>query len=50
MGTMKLTIHLRAREMAQHFRALAALVEDTGSVPSTHITAYNHLELQSQGM
>jgi hypothetical protein len=29
--------------MAQQFRALAALIEDMGLVPSIHVTAYNCL-------
>jgi hypothetical protein len=29
--------------MAQQFRALAALAEDKGSIPSTHIVANNHV-------
>lgn len=51
MGAMKITTtHPRATEMAQRFRAQAALVEDTDSVPSACITAYKHLELQFQGI
>lgn len=34
--------HSEAGEMAQHLRPLA-LAEYLGSVPSTHIMAYNHL-------
>ena len=30
-------------EMAGQVRALAILAEDLSSVPSTHMTAYNHL-------
>ena len=33
----------RTREMVQWLRALVALAEDPGSVPSTHMVAYNHL-------
>lgn len=29
--------------MVQHLRALTALVEDPGLIPSTHMAAYNHL-------
>jgi hypothetical protein len=32
-----------AREMAQHLGALAALSEDPGSVPSTHMVTQSHL-------
>lgn len=32
-----------AREMAQRLRTLAALAEDLGSVPSTHIVTHNCL-------
>jgi len=39
---------VRAREMAQLFRALAALPKDLGSIPSTHVAAYNLLWLQFQ--
>jgi hypothetical protein len=39
----------RAGEMAQQLRALDALTEDGGSVPSTSMAAHNHLLLQSQG-
>lgn len=31
--------------MIQELRAVAILVEDQGSVPSTHILAHNHLQL-----
>lgn len=31
--------------MIQELRAVAILVEDHGSVPSTHILAHNHLKL-----
>ena len=34
---------LGAEEMAQQVRALAALTEDPGSVPTTYMTAHNHL-------
>jgi hypothetical protein len=34
--------------MAQWLRALAALPEDLGSVPRTHVADHNHLELQLQ--
>jgi hypothetical protein len=30
-----------AGEMAQQLRALAALSDDLGSIPSTHVTAHN---------
>jgi hypothetical protein len=33
----------RTREMVQWLRALVALAEDPGSVPSVHMVAYNHL-------
>lgn len=33
--------------MAQQVGALAVLAEDPGSVPSIHMTARGHLELQS---
>jgi hypothetical protein len=33
--------------MAQCLRALAALPEDLGSIPSTHMAAHNCLQLQS---
>ena len=36
-------IKLRAGEMVQQFRALAALPEDPGSIPSTLIAAHNCL-------
>ena len=32
-----------AGEMAQRLRALVALPQDLGSIPSTHRAAYNHL-------
>jgi hypothetical protein len=31
------------REMTQQFRALAALADNPGSIPSSHRTAHNHL-------
>lgn len=33
----------RAGEMAQRLRALVALPEDQGSIPSTYVTAHNCL-------
>jgi hypothetical protein len=30
-------------EMARHLRTVAALVENLGLVPSTHMVAHNHL-------
>ena len=33
----------RAGEMAQQLRALAVLVEDQGSIPSTHMAVHNCL-------
>jgi hypothetical protein len=35
--------------MAQWLRILAVLLKDLGSVPSTHIAAYNHLCSYSRG-
>ena len=37
-----------AGEMAQWLRALAALLEDLGSIPSTHITAYTACDSTSR--
>jgi hypothetical protein len=34
--------------LAQWLRALAVLPEDPGLIPSTHMVAYNHLQLQFQ--
>jgi hypothetical protein len=34
---------VRAGEMAQQLRALAALPEDQSSIPSNHMVAHNHL-------
>lgn len=34
--------------MSQWLKILAALVEDPGSVPRTHLTVYNCLQLQFQ--
>lgn len=36
------------REMAQQVIALVILAEDLDSILSTHMMAYNHLELQLQ--
>ena len=36
--------------MAQRLRALGALSEDPGLVPSTHMMAKNHLQVQFQGL
>ena len=33
----------RGREIAQWFRALAALAKDQGLVPSIHMVSHNHL-------
>ena len=40
-----LLLHLGsgAREMVQRLRALAALPEDMGSIPSSHMGVHNHL-------
>ena len=35
--------------MAQQVRALTVLAEDSSSVPSTHMVAHSHLQLQYQG-
>jgi hypothetical protein len=37
-----------AGEMARGLRALIALAEDTGLIPSTHMMAHNHPELWFQ--
>lgn len=37
-------------KMAQWLRALAALEEDLGLVPSTHMLVFNHLKLQFHGI
>jgi len=37
-------VELRAGEMAQRLRALAALPEVLSSNPSNHMVAHNHLE------
>lgn len=42
VGLCPSTCSKRVGEMAL-LRALDVLVEDTGSVPSAHITIYNHL-------
>lgn len=34
---------VQAREMAQQFRVLAVLLDDLGSLASTHKAAYNQL-------
>ena len=34
---------IRAGEMSQQLRALAAFPEDPGSIPSTHMVAHSHL-------
>lgn len=36
--------------MAQRFRALAALLEDLGSIPSIQMVSNNLLKLQLQGI
>lgn len=33
---------MRCGELAQCLRALSALVEDTGSVPSDHVAEHSH--------
>ena len=39
-----------AEEMAQLLRTLAALPEDPGSTPSTHMAAHNSLQFKIQGI
>lgn len=34
---------VEVEEMAQKFRALATLLEELGSIPSTHVTAHSYL-------
>jgi hypothetical protein len=36
--------------MAQQARALAALLEDPGSVPNTHMVAHSNLQFHFQGI
>lgn len=36
--------------MAQQLRAKVAFLEDLGSISSTSMAAYNHLQLSSQGI
>lgn len=36
--------------MAQWLRSLAPPKQDPGLIPSTHMVAYNHLQLQFQGI
>ena len=36
--------------MAQLWKALVAFAENPGLIPSTHMVAHNHLELQFQEM
>ena len=38
-----LKVDLQSKEEAQHLRALAALPEDLGLIPSTHMAADSHL-------
>jgi hypothetical protein len=40
---------LVAGEIAHQLRALAVLVEDLGSIPSTHMETHKHLQLQIKG-
>jgi hypothetical protein len=36
--------------MTQYLKALAALLDDPGSIPGTHVVAKNFLKLQFQGI
>jgi hypothetical protein len=36
--------------LVQRLRALAALAEDPGLIPSTHMVAHNHFKLYFQGI
>jgi hypothetical protein len=40
---LKNKIKIGAGDMAQQLRALPALPENPGSIPSTHMAAHNHL-------
>jgi hypothetical protein len=42
-SNLKNKLKLRAEEMAQWLRALAVLLENLGSIPSTHMAAHNCL-------
>lgn len=44
----KITLIVGAGAMAQKLRALAALIWDLGSIPSTHLVVHNYLQLQVQ--
>ena len=46
MQSVHETAQERTGEVTQWLRALAALPEDPGLIPSTHITAHNFLQLQ----
>lgn len=41
--TVNKIFSVRAEEVVQHLRALAALPAPPGSVPNTHMAAHNHL-------
>ena len=43
MGDWRVCSVVRAGDMAQWIRALAALLVGMDSIPSTHIVAHNHL-------
>ena len=43
METNKGRLNVHELEMAQWLRALVALPEDLGSIPSTHMAALNYL-------
>lgn len=47
---LKNKINLGAREMTQNFGVIAAFLEGPRSIPSTHMAAYNYLQLQFQGV
>ncbi|XP_075822740.1 protein HIDE1 isoform X2 [Microtus pennsylvanicus] len=51
-GLVVVTVVVRkgAGEMALRLRALTALPEDRGSIPSTHMAAHNCLKIQFQGI
>ena len=42
--------YLRAEAMAQQLRALAALLEDLSSIPSTHMVTHSHLNSCSKAL
>lgn len=50
LGNLVKVVYILRAVMVQRLEALATLLEDLGSVPTTHMTAHSYLQHQFQWM